>query len=221
MAEKSKKTKQLIYSVAMQKFQNQGFHQTSMREIAKDCNVASGLAYRYFRTKEDILGVFFEKFCEEIAEEQAQIKSGPIEEMFTQALKVKIFQLGKNRDLLLSVYPLMFDQKSRLSVMGEGTSRARQTLLDAIQSLIRRSNYRGSEKSSLDLTVFLYGIEQLITLYWFNDASPDFTNTHKLMDYNRKFVRFLRSMLFVPGTGKVLSNFSGLLLPLFVPPKPS
>lgn len=49
-----------IVAVACDLFARQGFHKTTMKEIAEACGLAFGSLYSYFQTKEDILYMVFE-----------------------------------------------------------------------------------------------------------------------------------------------------------------
>jgi AcrR family transcriptional regulator len=47
--------KHLIMEVALQLFANEGYHTTSISEIAKKAGISKGLMYNYFESKEDLL----------------------------------------------------------------------------------------------------------------------------------------------------------------------
>ncbi len=48
-------TKNLILRVALKEFLDKGFHETSIRKIAKEAYITSGALYNHFSNKEDIL----------------------------------------------------------------------------------------------------------------------------------------------------------------------
>ena len=50
-----KQKKQLILDTALELFAENGFHATSMNQVAKKAGVSKGLAYNYFESKQDIL----------------------------------------------------------------------------------------------------------------------------------------------------------------------
>lgn len=47
--------KHLIMEVALQLFANEGYHTTSISEIAKKAGISKGLMYNYFESKEELL----------------------------------------------------------------------------------------------------------------------------------------------------------------------
>ena len=50
-----KQKKQLILDTALELFAENGFHATSMNQVAKKAGVSKGLAYNYFESKQEIL----------------------------------------------------------------------------------------------------------------------------------------------------------------------
>jgi len=52
-----KQKKELILETALELFAENGFHATSMSQIAKKAGISKGLAYNYFESKNDILNV--------------------------------------------------------------------------------------------------------------------------------------------------------------------
>ena len=57
-------TKDRIVEAAYRTLVNQGYHQTSMKDIAAEAGVAPGLAHYYFDSKEDLLVAVIEQACQ-------------------------------------------------------------------------------------------------------------------------------------------------------------
>lgn len=55
-----KQKKQLIMDAALELFAENGFHATSMSQVAKKAGVSKGLAYNYFKSKQEILDEIIE-----------------------------------------------------------------------------------------------------------------------------------------------------------------
>ena len=56
---KGEKTRRRILEISLHLFADQGYHGTSMRDIASAANVSLGLAYNYFKNKDDLLEQIF------------------------------------------------------------------------------------------------------------------------------------------------------------------
>ncbi len=61
MAKDSENTRKKILDSAFELFATQGFHDTSMSQIAQKAEVSKGLAYNYFTSKEHLLGDILEQ----------------------------------------------------------------------------------------------------------------------------------------------------------------
>lgn len=55
-----KQKKQLIMDAALELFAENGFHATSMSQVAKKAGVSKGLAYNYFKSKQEMLDEIIE-----------------------------------------------------------------------------------------------------------------------------------------------------------------
>src|SRR2546427_9978101 len=74
-------TKERIVDAAYRALVKQGYHETSMKDIAAEAGVAPGLAHYYFETKEDLLVAASERACQPVMEawQQAGVNlSGPL-----------------------------------------------------------------------------------------------------------------------------------------------
>lgn len=62
---RKEKTK-LISHAALELFASNGFHKTSITQIAKKANISKGLLYNYFESKSDLLMKIFEEIMENV-----------------------------------------------------------------------------------------------------------------------------------------------------------
>ena len=58
---KAEETRERILDAALALFRDKGFAQTSMRDIADAAGVATGAAYYYYRSKEDLVLAFYNR----------------------------------------------------------------------------------------------------------------------------------------------------------------
>ena len=102
-------TKDRIIDAAYRALVRQGYHETSMKDIAAEAGVAPGLAHYYFETKEDLLVAAIERGCEPAmrAWEQAGLNlTGPLpEDADAMAFARMGFELAKHE---LKAYAELF-----------------------------------------------------------------------------------------------------------------
>lgn len=71
------RARQKILKGAQQVFERKGFHAASMELIARQARVSKGLAYNYFRSKEDLLMAVLETWISELASFWAHLEAEP------------------------------------------------------------------------------------------------------------------------------------------------
>src|SRR3977135_1254380 len=62
---KAEETRSRILDAALTLFRRHGFEKATMRDIATEAGVATGAAYYYYRTKEDLVMAFYLRTDEE------------------------------------------------------------------------------------------------------------------------------------------------------------
>ena len=110
----SDQTKDRIIDAAYRTLVKQGYHETSMKDIAAEAGVAPGLAHYYFETKEDLLVAAIDRGCEPSlrAWEQAGMSfNGPLPEDADPMSVVRTgFELAKEEvKTYRSLFLLTFD----------------------------------------------------------------------------------------------------------------
>jgi AcrR family transcriptional regulator len=83
-----------IEEAAKQLFIKQGFHATSMRDIAGRTGTSLGNLYNYYRTKEDILGSIIQKY-QQVIDARLRAMFDEIEEPFQPESLIKFGRLVK------------------------------------------------------------------------------------------------------------------------------
>src|SRR4051812_2794670 len=74
---KAEETRLRILQSALELFRRQGFDRTTIREIANEADVAVGLGYYYFASKEAMVMAFYELASREMAPMLAEALAGP------------------------------------------------------------------------------------------------------------------------------------------------
>jgi AcrR family transcriptional regulator len=107
-------TRERIVAGAYRALVKLGYHQTSMKDIAEEAEVAPGLAHYYFETKEDLLVAAIEYGCGPVMKEWldaaldagGQVRAGvDAEALARQGLEAAKQDLRRHRDL----FALTFD----------------------------------------------------------------------------------------------------------------
>ena len=101
---KDKKTAAIL-EAALALFRQHGFASTTMRDIAKEADVALGAAYYYFDSKDALVTAFYVRASRELTPlaEAALVKTKTLEERLRALLRVKFEYFAPNRSLMAAL----------------------------------------------------------------------------------------------------------------------
>ena len=92
-----KQKKELIMETALELFAENGFHATSMSQIAKKAGISKGLTYNYFESKKEILEELIQSGFETIFETLDENKDGIVtKDEFVQFIRHNFSMVRKN-----------------------------------------------------------------------------------------------------------------------------
>jgi TetR/AcrR family fatty acid metabolism transcriptional regulator len=145
--EKNNKYHQIL-EAAVKIFARQGFHQSTIAQIAKEAGVADGTIYLYFKNKDDILVQFFshrakqvfESFREEV--DRGQTSLDKLRNLISRHLTE--FQRDRNGAV---VYQVETHQSSRLAE--EQIKEMSQMYRDLISEIVEQGQQEGEIRKDL------------------------------------------------------------------------
>jgi AcrR family transcriptional regulator len=188
--------KTLIMDVALEYFASEGYHNTSISQIAKKAGISKGLMYNYFASKEELLKEIFNKSMLEISNSFDPDKDGHLSEeefelfvrRYFHVLREKLsfwrlfFQLMMQkvvRDQILKAY-FEPDNSGQISIVGEGNFFLTLASKMIADYFIRKKDKKPSDYDPiLDMHMFIYTIEGFakITTYLDNIDEVYFEKT--------------------------------------------
>ncbi len=173
--EKNHKYHQIL-EAAVKVFARQGFHQSTVAQIAKEAGVADGTIYLYFKNKDDILVQFFsfrakqvfESFREEV--DRAQTSAGKLRNLVRRHLA----EFQRDRDGAV-VYQVETHQNSR---MAEAQIREMsQMYRHLIAEIIEQGQQEGTIRKDLYVGLvkrFIIGaVDEVINTWLHSDGEYD------------------------------------------------
>jgi TetR/AcrR family fatty acid metabolism transcriptional regulator len=173
--EKNHKYHQIL-EAAVKVFARQGFHQSTVAQIAKEAGVADGTIYLYFKNKDDILVQFFsfrakqvfESFREEV--DRAQTSADKLRNLVRRHLA----EFQRDRDGAV-VYQVETHQNSR---MAEAQIREMsQMYRDLIAEIIEQGQQEGTIRKDLYVGLvkrFIIGaVDEVINTWLHSDGEYD------------------------------------------------
>ena len=173
--EKNHKYHQIL-EAAVKVFARQGFHQSTVAQIAKEAGVADGTIYLYFKNKDDILVQFFsfrakqvfESFREEV--DRAQNSLDKLRNLIHRHLA----EFQRDRDGAI-VYQVETHQNSRLAEAQ--IKEMSQMYRDIISEIVEQGQQEGAIRKDLYVGLvkrFIIGaVDEVINTWLHSDGEYD------------------------------------------------
>lgn len=179
---KGEETRNRIFDAALRLFREQGFEETTMRDVAATSGQSLGAAYHYFPSKEAIVRAYYDGVQDEHARrvrETLQQQSG-LRETLAGAFHAKLDILADDRPLMGALLRYTGDPTHPLSFLGKG---ARDLQLRSM-ALFRDAVARERLPTDIQyvLPTLLWAMHMGLLLYFLYDDSPRQRRTRALTD---------------------------------------
>jgi AcrR family transcriptional regulator len=181
---KAEKTRAVIAEAAMRLFQEHGYEATTMRAIAREAGVATGNAYYYFSSKEELIQDYHARSALEhsIASRAILDTQTRFVPRLRGVLRALVETQAPYRSFAAAVYSRAADTSSPLSPFSAAAAAARAASVTLYGEVIDGSRLRVPRylRERLPSLLWLYSVG--IMVFWSRDTSPDGRRTMRLID---------------------------------------
>lgn len=200
MAAKSEETRQKILDAALRMFRELGFEQATMREIAKQAGVATGLAYYYFPKKEDLVMAFYVQVNAQMRPlvQEALAANKKLEAKIRALILVKFHYFAPDRKFLGALSGYSADPAHRLSPFSDETKEIREEGMAQFREALAQSEVKVPADLVDALPKVLWMYQMGMVLFWIYDHSKDQRRTTLLMDKSLGIVVLLLKAAALP-----------------------
>jgi TetR/AcrR family fatty acid metabolism transcriptional regulator len=169
--------RRLILDAAIRVFAREGFHRCRVSDIAREADVAYGLVYHYFRSKDEVLDTLFTErwtlLLDAIA--QADRDECPAREKLRSIASFIIDSYSNDPDLMKVI---IVEVTRAANTFGRAHIAEIRRAYDSIAAIIAKGQEDGSFRRDITpefATLCFYGaIEQLLTAWIFEEiVTPD------------------------------------------------
>jgi AcrR family transcriptional regulator len=177
-------TRRRIYDAAMELFREQGFEQTTMRDIAAKAGVALGGAYYYFSSKAAIVLAFYQEMQDSNHEEiiTAMERHTKLKDRLRCVLEKRLELLAPNRKFCDALFRHAPDASDPLSPFSAQTRPIRERAIEHLRIAVEGSDIRVPADLKPQLPFLLWLYQMALILFWLYDRSPNQVRTFQLMD---------------------------------------
>jgi TetR/AcrR family fatty acid metabolism transcriptional regulator len=178
--------RRMILDAAIRVFAREGFHRCRVSDIAREANVAYGLVYHYFRSKDEVLNTIFSERWSLLLEtiEDVEKQEAPVREKLYAIASFIIDSYQHDPDLMKVI---IVEVTRAANTFGSHHLEEITQAYEGIAEIVAGAQEEGTLRSDISATfasLCFYGaIEQLLSA-WIFDAlgkSPDDFDQAKLM----------------------------------------
>jgi AcrR family transcriptional regulator len=181
---KAEETRDRILDVALRLFRERGFEQTTMRDVATEAGVATGAAYYYYRSKEDLVMAFYLRTDEQARAifEKAIASSKDLKKRMRAMIEGRFVQFSEHRGLLAALLKAGVDPRARLSPFGKETKDVRDENIAWYSRALADSDVSVPKDLANDVPRLLWMYHLGLIYFWVIDESPGQRRTKRLLD---------------------------------------
>ena len=197
---KAEETGARILEAALSLFREQGFEETTIRDIAAEAGVATGAAYYYYPSKEAIVMGFYQRSC---AEMQPKIEAAlegvsGLEKRLAALIRVKLDYFALNRGVLRALLRNGADPKHPLSPFSAHTKEIRDIDIAWFRRILVDCGVRLPRDLEPDLPGVLWFFQMGVIFFWVIDDSPHQVRTTRLLELSAKSISGLIRLSSLP-----------------------
>ena len=210
---KAGETRERIVDAALTLFREKGFDETTMRDIAAAADVATGAAYYYFRSKEELVMAFYARTAEEARTilPPAIDRSTDLRKRLRAVIETKLDQFADHRRLLIAIVRIGIDPLHPLSPFGPETQVMRDESIDTFRVALEGSTTKIPKDLHDDLPRLLWMYQMGVILFWMFDKSKGQRRTKILIDGTLDLIVRLIQFGSLPLMGPLRKKLVGLL----------
>jgi len=140
----------LILDAAIKVFAEQGFHQATISQVAREAGVADGTIYLYFKNKADILSNFFSYRSRQVFDRFRQVvdEADSAEEKLRSLIRLHLSEFQRDRNMAV-----VFQREALLAryVKDEYITEVTRMYMDILTEIIRLGQAEGTIRKQLPL----------------------------------------------------------------------
>ncbi len=201
---KGEQTRQRIVDRALELFEQRGYDATTLRDIADAAGVSIGLAYRYFRRKEELVLSLYEQLSEEVAR-RAKLPDGSVGTRWAALEHTRFKVLAPHRRTLLALLQAALDPDGELGVLSPATAAVRERW-----RALHRAAVEGATRAPADvepMAQLLYAVDLMLVVYWIQDRTSGARATRAAIDRLARLIDLAAAM---PGAAGAIAELAGL-----------
>ena len=196
-------------------FQQQGFRQTTLTEIADASHLALDSVTADYCCKEKIALALYKDLNDDLLRTLDSVPSGKFAERYHHVMTERVQNYDNNAGAISALFAnaMLPDSDIEPDDISTGTQ---DTLYVAFADLIRSSDDAPASEDDVDkLTMLLYTFHFLVTVFWLYDRTPKKQATAHLLDFLYDLFKLMRPMMVMPLFTKAMTKLAQIMMLVF------
>jgi len=208
---KAEETRERILESALQLFREKGFDETTMRDVAATAEMATGAAYYYFRSKEELVMALYVRSGEEKRRLllAAIGRNKELKRRLRSVIEATFDQFAAHRRLLRALTRIGMDPSHPLSPFAKETAPMRDEGIEYFRTALEGTKVPKDVVELLPRLLWLYQLG--LILFWVYDESPAQRRTKRLVDGSLDLVVRLIQLSSLPLIGPLRKRVVSLV----------
>lgn len=212
---KGERTREHLYTTALELFIDKGYEQTTMRDIAAAAECSLGLVYRYFARKDDLILELYERLAIEMEHQVQALPRATVAQRFESIMLAKLAQIAPYRSLLSVLIGSALNPQTDVAVLGARTATIRERSAAVFIAVVQGASDAPRGQAAEDLGALLFAGHLGMILFWLYDRSPQQKATQELLTFARDMLALTRRLLRLPFVSTALHRLVKIILPVF------
>ena len=208
-SDKGRAREALLYETALRLFAEQGYAQTTLRQIARAAGVSPSLMYRYFDRKQALVLRLYTELSTTYAD-RVGTEPQPWAVGVSAALRESLTVLGPHRALLQSLIGVLVSPGED-GLFSPTTMAARRRVMGAFERAVLQAPDAPSRALLQPLARLCYLGHLGVILFWLLDRSAGQRATERLVGGIERNLGRSRWLLRLPGAGRLLRPLEAVL----------
>ncbi|NJL33066.1 MAG: TetR/AcrR family transcriptional regulator [Chloroflexaceae bacterium] len=204
-----------LLDTALDLFTGNGYHETTMRDIAAAAGCSPGLTYRYFARKEDLVVALYQRLAHEFEERVMALPPMSLAERFEQVMQLRLRQVTPYRGIYQAILGSALSPQNDLGILGDNTLELRARAQAMFTLVVEGASDAPSQQQVEELAQVLYAVHLCFVLFWLYDRSPQQHATDEMLSLACDALRLGRRLLRLRPVSRALTRLTRAITPVF------
>lgn len=197
MTDRGTDTRRRLYETAVGLFRSRGWHETTLRDVAREAGVSVGLLYRYFPSKRAVVLALYDELSAEYAARAADLPPGRWRDRFLTALRASLDVLRPQRDTLAALLGVLIGDAEE-GLFAPSTAFSRRRVGAVFRMAVAGASDAPPAPLANALGRLLYLVHLATILWWLLDRTPGQWATGRLVGLLDRAMPLVAFVLRVP-----------------------